>query len=124
MIIQVGRLDSDEAADYPSNRLAWALRENFFAHNRNIARRETLLSIAESLGLPIPAINEKLDGGQAHAALHDDAEIQQRYQVTGSPTLVLNEGRQQLYGNVGYRIIEANVRELLHNPQSGEASWC
>jgi hypothetical protein len=31
---------------------------------------------------------------------------------------------QLLYGNVGYRIIEANVRELLHNPLHGEASWC
>jgi len=33
-------------------------------------------------------------------------------------------GHQLLYGNVGYRLIEANVRELLHNPEAGEASWC
>ncbi|MFI9654978.1 DsbA family protein [Guyparkeria sp. GHLCS8-2] len=108
----------------PSARLAWALRKAFFAENRNIARREVQLSIAESMDLPTAAIDEKLDCGRSHAALHDDMEAQQRYQVTGSPTLVLNEGRQRLYGNVGYRIIEANIRELLHNPQSGEASWC
>jgi hypothetical protein len=36
---------------------------------------------------------------------------------------VLNEGRQHLNGNVGYRVIEANVRELLHKP-ADEMSWC
>ncbi len=45
--------------------------------------------------------------------------------VQGSPTYVFNEGRQMLYGNVGYRIIEANVRELLSAPAAaGEPSWC
>lgn len=33
-----------------------------------------------------------------------------------SPTLIFNEGRQRLNGNVGYRVIEANIRELRHNP--------
>jgi hypothetical protein len=46
-----------------------------------------------------------------------------RLYVTVSPTLIFNEGRQRLNGNVGYRVIEANIRELLHNP-SGELSWC
>jgi len=43
--------------------------------------------------------------------------------VSVSPTLIFNEGRQRLNGNVGYRVIEANIRELLHNPP-GEESWC
>jgi hypothetical protein len=37
--------------------------------------------------------------------------------------LVLNEGRQLLNGNVGYRVIEANIRELLVS-NVVEASWC
>lgn len=124
LLEQNGELDHAETAEPPSKTLAWNLRKSFFADNANIARRDVQLSIAASMDLPISAINDMLDCGQAHAALHDDMEAQQRYQVAGSPTLVLNEGRQRLYGNVGYRIIEANVRELLHNPQSGEASWC
>ena len=45
--------------------------------------------------------------------------------VQGSPTFVFNEGRQMLYGNVGYRIIEANLRELLSRPSAeGMPSWC
>ena len=43
--------------------------------------------------------------------------------VSVSPTLIFNEGRQRLNGNVGYRVIEANIRELLHNPPE-EQSWC
>ena len=56
--------------------------------------------------------------------LHLDTEARDRYLAPGSPTLVFNEGRQRLYGNLGYRIIDVNIRELLRDTQSGEASWC
>jgi hypothetical protein len=46
-----------------------------------------------------------------------------RHDVKVSPTLIFNDDRQRLTGNVGYRIIEANVRELLRAPER-EASWC
>ena len=36
----------------------------------------------------------------------------------------MNEGRQRLFGNVGYRVLEANVNELLRNDAAGVASWC
>ncbi len=44
--------------------------------------------------------------------------------IQGSPTFVLNEGRQKLYGNVGYRIIDANIQEMLREPRTDQASWC
>ncbi len=65
----------------------------------------------------------RLEDGQAYAALAEDYEIAGQSQVQGSPTFVLNEGRQKLYGNVGYRIIEANVQELLRDKRD-MASWC
>ncbi|MEA5480541.1 hypothetical protein VB774_23140 [Pseudanabaena galeata UHCC 0370] len=43
--------------------------------------------------------------------------------ISVSPTLIFNEGRQRLNENVGYRVIEANIRELLNNPED-EQSWC
>ena len=43
--------------------------------------------------------------------------------LDGSPTYLLNQGRQKLYGNVGYKIIEANVEEVLRRPAEA-ASWC
>lgn len=79
--------------------------------------------IAENLGLPIAAIQAQIDSGEAYAQLSKDFDLVKEYSVTVSPTLIFNEGRQRLNGNVGYRVIEANIRELLHNPP-GEASWC
>ena len=104
--------------------LFWRIRCAFFEQNLNIAHIEVLDQIAAGLNIPIDEIHRLINNGEAFSALHLDEEAKQNYQIPGSPTLVFNEGRQQLYGNVGYRIIEANIRELLHNKQSGEASWC
>ena len=40
-----------------------------------------------------------------------------------SPTFSFNEGRQRLSGNVGYRIIAANIRELTE-PAALLQAWC
>jgi predicted DsbA family dithiol-disulfide isomerase len=103
--------------------LEWRLRLAFFADGQDVARLETQLEIASALKLPIDAIRKPLEDGRAFAALAADYEAAGRDQVKGSPTFVLNHGRQRLYGNVGYRIIEANIEELLRD--RGEmASWC
>jgi len=102
----------------------WLFRDAFFRQGLDIARRQVQDEVAETLQLPLKSIHELIDSGKAHAALHLDEEARDSYKVPGSPTLVLNEGRQMLYGNLGYRILDANVRELLHNPEMGEASWC
>jgi predicted DsbA family dithiol-disulfide isomerase len=102
----------------------WRVRCAFFRDARDVASVSVLEDIAAQLGLDVGAIKAMIDCGEAHAALHLDDEAKQQYQVPGSPTFIMDEGRQRLYGNVGYRIIEANVRELLHDPHYGEASWC
>jgi predicted DsbA family dithiol-disulfide isomerase len=103
---------------------AWRLREAFFVRLRNVAERAVQLELAESLALPLDAMRKEIDDGTAFAALCSDWELQKRHSVQGSPTWVLNEGRQQLYGNVAYRIIEANLKELLAGAPADSASWC
>ena len=100
-----------------------AFREAFFAKAMNISNRSVQFTIAEELGLPIAAIQEQIDSGEAYAQLSKDFDLVKEHTVSVSPTLIFNEGRQRLNGNVGYRVIEANIRELLHNPP-GEESWC
>jgi len=104
-------------------RATWQLREAFFRDAVDISKRSTQLSVAEQLELPIPAIERHLDDGSAHAVLSRDHALARSYEIKMSPTVVLNEGRQLLSGNVGYRVHEANIRELLHHP-AHEASWC
>jgi len=93
------------------------LKDAFFHEGRDISTRQVQEEIAKQMQLPVQRIHDVLDSGQAFAAMHLDDVAKQNYKVPGSPTLML-------YGNVGYRIIDANVRELLHNPEQGEASWC
>ncbi|HEY9624439.1 MAG TPA: DsbA family protein [Crinalium sp.] len=101
----------------------WAFREAFFTKLANVSDRKVQFAIAEELGLPIAAIQEQIDSGEAYAQLSKDFDLVKEHTVSVSPTLIFNEGRQRLNGNVGYRVIEANIRELLHNPP-GEQSWC
>lgn len=101
----------------------WTFREQFFTHLANVGDRAVQLEIAEKLGLPIAEIQAQIDSGEAYAQLSKDLDLVKEHTVAVSPTLIFNEGRQRLNGNVGYRVIEANIRELLHNPPD-EQSWC
>ena len=103
--------------------LARRLRLAFFRDGRDIARTDVQLPLAEDLGFPVEAIRARLDDGSALATLAADHEAAATLGVTGSPTFVLNGGRQKLYGNVGYRILEVNVEELLED-NSDRACWC
>ncbi|RRJ83753.1 DsbA family oxidoreductase [Aestuariirhabdus litorea] len=102
---------------------AWQVRVAFFEQARDIGRREVLLGVAEQMQLPLASIEHSLNSGEAMAELFRDQEMKESFRLEGSPTYLLDNGRQKLYGNVGYRIIEANVQELLKKPQ-GQASWC
>lgn len=103
---------------------AWRLRLAFFRDAYNIAERGIRSTILSEMDMPIEKIEKIIDSGEAYAELQKDTVLTEKYHIPGSPTFVLNEGRQILYGNIGYRIIEANIRELLRNPKLGEASWC
>lgn len=101
----------------------WEVRLAFFRDLRDISQISELFDIAKSMDLPTEKIKLVLDDGTALAELSRDIELRDEFNVDGSPTYILNEGRQKLYGNVGYRIIEANLLEIIKQPAM-EASWC
>ncbi|MFT4998949.1 MAG: hypothetical protein ACJA0M_001028 [Chitinophagales bacterium] len=43
--------------------------------------------------------------------------------IKGSPSYTIDRGRQTFYGNLGYRVLAADIEELLTSPEE-EASWC
>lgn len=110
-------------SDKAFEKAVWSFRNAFFTQLANISDRTVQLALADELGLPIAALEQQIDSGEAYALLSKDFELVKEHSVTVSPTLIFNEGRQRLNGNVGYRVIEANLRELLHNPPE-EQSWC
>ena len=103
--------------------LIWKVRLAFFRDLKDISQMNVLMDIAKSMNLPADKIQDALDDGSALAELSRDIELKDEFGVEGSPTYILNEGRQKLYGNVGYRIIEANLQEVMKEPDL-EASWC
>lgn len=101
-----------------------ALRRAFFRDGRDIALWDVQCEVAGAVGVEIRRAEGLMRDGRAFAALSSDLQDAEALRVQGSPTFVLNDGRQKLYGNVGFRIIEANIQELLRTPQPDQASWC
>ena len=96
----------------------------FFKDCRDIARWEVQCELADALGVDINASEKSIHDGTAFAKLSTDYQEAEKMRIEGSPSFVLNEGRQKLYGDVGFRIIEANIEELLRVPGDEQASWC
>ena len=106
------------------DKVMWAFRCGFFRDCRDIARWDVQCELAEALGVDIGAIEKRIHEGTAFAKLATDYQDADKMRIEGSPSFVLNDGRQKLYGDVGFRIIEANIQELLRAPTGDQASWC
>jgi predicted DsbA family dithiol-disulfide isomerase len=113
-----------ESPQGATDRILRAFRRAFFEDARDISRREVHVEIAGETGLALELIDRRLASGEAFAALASDMQDASTLGIQGSPSFVLNEGRQKLYGNVGFRVIEANIREMLRTPAPDQASWC
>lgn len=103
-----------------------ALRRAFFVEAKSICNKQVLRGIADEVGVNPDEVGEKLDCGVAHEILARDIDLVRKYDVRTSPTLLFNEGRQRLIGNVSFRVIDANVSELLDDSHNDDAahSWC
>ncbi len=99
------------------------LRIAFFTQARDISDDTVLREALETLQIPVAGVERAIATGEAHAALAGDMQAATAARISGSPTWSLNDGRQVLFGNVGYRVIQANLEEFLNNDQPG-ASWC
>jgi predicted DsbA family dithiol-disulfide isomerase len=127
LLTNEGVVDSARRDDLAGRTLfeeaTWQIRSAFFEKARDISDREVLLDVLAQVGMPTNALEAKLKSGEAMAEVCRDIELRDEHKIDGSPTSDLNQGRQKLYGNVGYRVVSANLRELLEQPGQ-QASWC
>ena len=107
-----------------STQAAWEMRKAFFASAKDISDWGVLTEIIESLGVDYALVEKRILSSEAVAQLAIDYDLSRKNDISVSPTLMMNDGRQKLLGNVGYKLIEANVQELLRHPSGAEASWC
>jgi len=110
--------DSKSAMDF-----ALTLRKAFFINAQDISNMSVLMGLAEKARLNTKAIQYHINNGLALGELMSDYQGAKSQSIKGSPSYVIDGGRQTLYGNVGYRVLHANIEEMLKHP-SHEASWC
>ena len=110
--------DKQKSAD-----TALMLRNSFFNDAQNIGNLDVLYHLVKDHGLDRDVIDNCIHEGTAMAALMGDYQKAKEQDIKGSPSYVMDNGRQILYGNVGYRVIHTNIQELLTHP-ADEASWC
>jgi predicted DsbA family dithiol-disulfide isomerase len=106
-----------------SAELALDLRQAFFGQAKDISNLDVLYALVEQVGLNVELIKPLINNGRAMAALMTDYQIAKQLSLKGSPTYIIDNGRQTLYGNVGYKVLLANIEEQLKRP-CNEASWC
>lgn len=68
----------------------------YFVEGRNLGRRETLLEVAAASGLDREGLEHALEDGRYRSELERAAEEAERYEVTGTPTLLV--GRHKVVG--------------------------
>lgn len=103
--------------------IALVLRKAFFVNAVDVSDFKCLYSLLESSGIDLSKIKSSISDGEAMAALMSDYHSAQQLGLKGSPTYIIDNGRQTLYGNVGYRVLLASIEEQLKQPIN-EASWC
>jgi len=122
LFLKAAQLSLVEAPDNFET-LVWQMRHAFFHNAIDIGTLNNQLAIAETLNLPTECIINNINNGLAIAALCRDDTHCQEHHITGSPSYLFNNGRQKLYGNIGYKILAANIHELIRQPEQ-QASWC
>jgi len=105
-------------------RAAHELRSAFFERAQDVSNWAVQREVAQQIGVDFELLAAKIETGEAIAKLATDYDLAHSLRIEGSPTYVLNEGRQKLFGNVSYGVIEANVNELLTGPSGETASLC
>ncbi len=99
-----------------------AIRRAFFEEARDVSDFDSLIEIVSEVGVDATSLRESIATGRAASVLMNDYKQAETLQLRGSPSFVLDGGRQILFGNVGYRVLHANVEELLASPEN--ATWC
>jgi predicted DsbA family dithiol-disulfide isomerase len=94
-----------------SNEMAAVIRKAFYIDAVDISDIRTLFQILVAQGLEKEKLQTYLDNGKAIATLMTDYQEAKQQSLKGSPTYIIDNGRQVLFGNVSYLILLANIKE-------------
>jgi predicted DsbA family dithiol-disulfide isomerase len=113
---RAGEIEEGRAAAYQ-----FGVRRAFFEEDRNVAKREVQLELAEHFSVPRASLERRFEDGSAVAAVARDQDERRALGVRGSPTYVFDDAREMLYGNVPLALIEATVTALCEDGAPGRS---
>lgn len=93
--------------------MALLIRQAFFIDGQDIAQFSLLFSLLERVDINYKLINKAIYDGSAMASLMADYQHAKTLSLKGSPSYIIDNGRQVLYGNVSYRVLLVNIEEHL-----------
>ncbi len=96
--------------------LALLFRQSFYLNGYDIGQLNVLLALVKNTDIALEPINKALNDGSAMALLLADYQQAKTLKLKGSPSYIIDNGRQVLYGNVSYRVLLANIEALLKPP--------
>lgn len=83
-----------------------ALFEAYFVNGENISKKETLLQLADNVGLDVKKASKVLDEQLHSSEVKEDIQLAQRYGIRGVPFFILNNK----YALSGAQPVEAFVQ--------------
>ncbi|MEW6990015.1 DsbA family protein [Colwelliaceae bacterium 6441] len=96
-----------------SSEMALVFRQAFYTNALDISDLNILNQLLIQKNLDATLIKSHIDNGTAIAALMADYQEAKQQALKGSPTYIIDNGRQVLYGNVSYSVLLANVKAHL-----------
>lgn len=92
-----------------SSEMAAVIRRAFYVDALDISQLPILMQLVSEQGLETTLIQNLMENGKAIAALMTDYQYAKQQSLKGSPTYIIDNGRQVLFGNVSDKVLHANI---------------
>ncbi len=100
------------------------IRRAFFAEGRNIGQREVMLELAREAGLDMQHFTRHYNNGEARQAVLQEGRLgRERYNVRGTPTLMLDDGTKLRHPIAYPNIQDGKIVSVGHLPCCGEGCY-
>ncbi|MDO6444457.1 DsbA family protein [Colwellia sp. 1_MG-2023] len=97
-----------------SKEIAAIIRKAFYVKACDISQLSVLMQLVSEHGLDSTLVQNFLENGQAIAALMTDYQSAKQQSLKGSPTYIIDNGRQVLFGNISDKVLHANINAHLN----------
>jgi predicted DsbA family dithiol-disulfide isomerase len=100
------------------------IRRGFFAEGRNIGRSDVILELAQEAGLDMDHFTRLFNSGEARIAVLDEGRLgKDVYNVRGTPTVMLSDGKKLRHPIAYPRIENGKILSVGKLPCCGEGCY-